>query len=145
MTSQEYERMEKIYNYVYSAPPGSPEREARQAELNMDDRAALWDYYSGLCSGRIKRPEIKNKESKELGGLTMNYQQWKALSKSSAVKNQIAVSKFERQNPMTASEYKKRLEDEKKKRSEIMAIEDTRKRHEEIAKNMQLFERGITL
>ena len=75
----------------------------------------------------------------------MNYQQWKVLSKSSAAKNQIAVSNFERQNPMTAREYKKRLEDEKKKRSEIMAIKDTRKRHEEIAKNMQLFERSIIL
>ncbi len=141
----DYVKMEQIYNRVYSTPPNSPERAARLAELSEEDNAALWDYYSGLCSGRIKRPEIKNKESKELGGLTMNYQQWKALSKSSAVKNQIVVSKFERQNPMTAREYKKRLEDEKKKRSEIMAIKDTRKRHEEIAKNMQLFERSIIL
>ena len=63
----------------------------------------------------------------------MNYQQWKALSKSSVGKNRKAVLSFESQNPIVAREYRKRLEDEKKKRSEIMSIEDTRKRHEEIA------------
>lgn len=65
MTQKEYDRMAKIYNYVYSTPANSPERAARLAELSEKDSAALYDFDMGLMSGRIKRPETKNKESED--------------------------------------------------------------------------------
>ena len=63
------ERMERIYQYVYSTPPRSPERISRLAELSEADSAALFDYDMGCLSGRIKRPTISNKERE---GKTMN-------------------------------------------------------------------------
>lgn len=69
----------------------------------------------------------------------MTYQEWKVATTRSFWRNQGEISNFERQNPMTAREYKKRLENERKKRSEIMAIKDTAERHKKIAENMALF------
>jgi len=138
MTLEEYEHMMEIYNYVYSAPPNTSEREKRFTEISKEDNEKLWDFYSGLCSGRIKKPENTNKE-REVN--TMTYGEWKILSKSNSGAKQRHVIDFERQNPMTAKDYKKRLEEEKKKRSEILAIQDTRARHKAIYENMALFGR----
>ena len=65
MTLAQYDHMKKVCDYVFSAPPNTPEREKRLAEISKEDDEKLWDFYSGLCSGRIKRPETKNKESEE--------------------------------------------------------------------------------
>ena len=62
MNQAEYERMVKIYNYVYSAPPNTKEREKRLAEIGEEDSSELQDFYCGICSGRIKEPEYTNKE-----------------------------------------------------------------------------------
>ena len=37
MDQAEYERMVKIYNYVYSTLPNTPEREKRLAEIGEED------------------------------------------------------------------------------------------------------------
>ena len=71
----------------------------------------------------------------------MTYSEWKALKKSSTGAKQRRVIDFECQNPQTARDYKKRLEEEHKKRSEILSIPDTRKRHKAIYENMALFGR----
>lgn len=70
----------------------------------------------------------------------MTYSEWKALKKSSAGAKQRRIIDFESKNPTTAMDYKKRLEEEKKKRSEILSIPDTRARHKAIYENMALFE-----
>ncbi len=137
MGSEEYKRLYQLYLYVFSTPPDSEEREKRLAEISDEDSEKLWDFYSGLCSGRIK-PENINKESEES---SMTYQQWRAATKSNSWQNRGKLSDFERENPTTAQAYKKRLEAEKKKRSEILAIKDTRARHKAIYENMALFER----
>lgn len=71
----------------------------------------------------------------------MTYADWKVLKKSNVGKKQRRVIDFEYQNPQTARNYKKRLEEEKKKRSEILSIPDTRTRHKAIYENMKLFGR----
>lgn len=138
MTLEEYERMKKVHDYVFSTPPNSPERDRWLAEISKEDNEKLWDFYSGLCSGRIKKPENTNKEC-EVN--TMTYDEWKILSISNSGAKQRHVIDFERQNPMTAKDYKKRLDEEKKKRSEILSIPDTRSRHKAIYENMALFGR----
>ena len=45
----------------------------------------------------------------------MTYSEWKTLKKSNVGKKQRRVIDFEYQNPQTARDYKKRLEEEKKK------------------------------
>ena len=62
MGSEEYKRLYQLYLYVFSTPSDSEEREKRLAEISDEDSEKLWDFYSGLCSGRIK-PENINKES----------------------------------------------------------------------------------
>ena len=138
MNQAEYEHMMKVYSYISSSPPNSPQREKRLAEIGEEDSSKLWDFYVGLCSGRIKKPETINKES-EAGNMT--YQEWKVVATRNFWRNQGEISNFERQNPTMAREYKKRLENERKKRSEIMAIKDTAERHRKIAENMALFGR----
>ena len=71
----------------------------------------------------------------------MTYSEWKILKKSNVGAKQRRVIDFECQNTQTARDYKKQLEEEKKKRSEIMAIQDTMKRHKAISENMALFGR----
>lgn len=136
MNQAEYEHMKKVYDYVFSVPPNSLERERRLAEISKEDNEKLWDFYVGLCSGRIKKPETINKESEERN---MTYQEWKVATTRSFWRNRGEISNFEHQNPMTAREYKRQLEEEKKKRSEILAIKDTTERHKKIAENMALF------
>ncbi len=111
----DYERMVKIYNYVYSTPKNSPEREARLAELSEADSAALYDFDIGLMSGRIKKPENQTKKSEVC---TMNktrkiesYEDFKkALVKSGTY--QMLVE-FKRSNPSLYEYYQQRLEKEK--------------------------------
>ena len=67
MNQTEYERMVKIYNYVYSAPPNTKEREKRLAEIGEEISSKLWDFYCGICSGRIKQPEHTNSEVDTMG------------------------------------------------------------------------------
>ena len=67
MNQAEYERMVKIYNYVYSTLPNTPEREKRLAEIGEEDSSKLWDFYCGICSGRIKEPERTNSEVNTMG------------------------------------------------------------------------------
>lgn len=69
----------------------------------------------------------------------MTYQEWKKANRSSDRSFLNAVFEFELQNPATAWAYKKRLEKEQKKRSEIMAIKDVKVRHKAISENMALF------
>ena len=44
MNQAEYERMVKIYNYVYSTLPNTPEREKRLAEIGEEDSSKLWGF-----------------------------------------------------------------------------------------------------
>ncbi len=59
--------MVKIYNYVYSTFPNTPEREKLLAEIGEEDSSKLWDFYCGICSGRIKEPERTNGEVNTMG------------------------------------------------------------------------------
>ena len=71
----------------------------------------------------------------------MTYQEWKTLNKSSDKRYTGALFDFECNNPIMVQDYKRRLESEKKKRSEIMEIQDTMARHKAISENMALFGR----
>lgn len=70
----------------------------------------------------------------------MTYQEWKALNKSKWQLDIKEVMEFESLRPIDAMEYKKRLAEEKKKRSDIAGIKDRSKRLKAIAENMHLFE-----
>lgn len=65
MTAKEFDHMMEVCNYVFSAPPNSTERDRRLEKISEKDSDKLWDFYSGLCSGRIKRPEEPKKESED--------------------------------------------------------------------------------
>lgn len=52
MNQAEYERMVKIYNYVYSAPPNTKEREKRLAEIGEEISSKLWDFYCGIWTNK---------------------------------------------------------------------------------------------
>ena len=67
MNQAEYERMAKIFNYVYSTPPNTPEREKRLAEIGEENASKLWDFYCGICFGQIKEPEHTNSEVNTMG------------------------------------------------------------------------------
>lgn len=70
----------------------------------------------------------------------MTYKEWKELNKSKWQADIQRVMDFETMYPINAKEYKDRLSQEKKKRSEIMQIKDAKKRREMIAEHMDLFE-----
>lgn len=70
----------------------------------------------------------------------LSYEEYKQLNRIGK-KGSKALFDFEYQNPATARDYKKRLESEKKKRSEIMSIENWKARHKAILENMALFGR----
>lgn len=137
MTLEEYEHMMEVYNYVCSVPPNTPERERRLAEISKEDNEKLWGFYIGLCSGQIKKSETTNKE-REVN--IMTYDEWKILSRSNHWAKKKRVAGFEYENPITTRDYKKRLEEEKKKRSEILSIPDTMTRHKAISENLSLFQ-----
>lgn len=156
MTQTEYERMIKIYNYVYSTLPSTPEREKRLAEIGEENASKLWDFYCGICSGRIKEPES--------AGSVVNVMSEKKIAnygdflKALRCARTDILFEFRRNNPKKYAHYVEQLEsgfghktatirdverlgEEKKKRSEIMAIQDTKERHKAILENMSLFRR----
>lgn len=155
MNQTEHNRMAKIFNYVYSTPPNTPEREKRLAEIGEEDSSKLWDFYCGICSGRIKEPERTNSEVNTMGEKRIaNYEDFLTASRNGRYD---LLYKFKRSNPEAYACYAEqmgaslghkkpkktrdveRLAEEKKKRSEILAIPDTRERHKAIAENMALF------
>lgn len=71
----------------------------------------------------------------------MTYQEYRTAVRRNSCQDRRKILNFESENPMAAQAYKKRLEEEKKKRSEILEIQDTRARHRAIYENMALFER----
>ena len=157
MNQAEYERMVKIYNYVYSTLPNTPEREKRLAEIGEETSGKLWDFYCGICSGRIKQPEHTNSEVDTMGEKKIT--SYEDFIKALRCGENNMLCKFRRNNPERYAYYAeqmgagfgrknpakkqdiKRLEEEKKKRSEILAIPDIRARHKAIAENMALFGR----
>lgn len=157
MNQAEYERMVKIYNYVYSTLPNTPEREKRLAEIGEEDSSKLWDFYCGICSGRIKEPERTNSEVNTMG--EKKIASYEDFIKALRYGENNMLFKFRRNNPERYAYYVeqmgagfgcknssktrdiKRLEEEHKKRSEILAIPDIRARHKAIAENMALFGR----
>lgn len=156
MTQAEYERMIKIYNYVYSTPPNTAEREKRLAEIGEEDSSKLWDFYCGICSGQIKEPESTNSVGNVMSEKKItNYGDFLKALRCTRTN---ALFEFRRNNPKKYAHYVEqlesgfdhkstiirdveRLEEEKKKRSEIMAIQDTKERHKAIFENMSLFRR----
>lgn len=116
MDLAEYEHMEKVYNYVFSVPPGA-ERDKRLAEISERDSDKLWDFYSGLLSGRIKKPEIISEESEES---SMNnekriksYQEFVQAWGKTSHYHQLA--EFHRSFPEVYEAYKQRMEKERLK------------------------------
>lgn len=157
MNQAEYERMVKIYNYVYSAPPNTKEREKRLAEIGEETSSKLWDFYCGICSGRIKQPEHTNSEVDTMGEKKIT--SYEDFIKALRCGESNMLCKFRRNNPERYTYYAEqmgaslghkkpkktqdveRLVEEKKKRSEILAIPNTRERHKAISENMALFGR----
>ena len=157
MNQAEYERMVKIYNYVYSTLPNTPEREKRLAEIGEEDSSKLWDFYCGICSGRIKEPERTNSEVNTMG--EKKIASYEDFIKALRYGENNMLCKFRRNNPERYAYYAeqmeasfgrknpakkqdiKRLAEEQKRRSEIMAIQDTTERHKAISENMALFGR----
>ena len=70
----------------------------------------------------------------------MTYQEWQEASKSTLIPDILAVNNFEKENPILAAEYKKRLAAGQKKRSEIANIKDRAARLRAISENMELFQ-----
>jgi len=114
MDSREYAHMEKVYNYVFSVPPGT-ERDRRLAEIGEEDSNKLWDFYSGLCSGRIKKPETTNKE-REVCTMNdkktiANYEDFKkALVRSGYYR---VLCELKQSNPELYKKYSEKWEAEK--------------------------------
>lgn len=117
----DYYHMKKVYDYVFSSPPNSPERDRRLAEINEKDSDKLWDFYSGLCSGRIKKPEATRKESEEnnmnintgKAKKIENYEDFKkALTKSGYYQTLVELKQ---NNPSLYEYYQQRLEKEKER------------------------------
>ena len=114
MNLTEYEHMEKVYNYVFSVPPGA-ERDKRLAEISKEDNAKLYDFDMGLRSGRIKKPENQSKESEESGmnkeRKIASYEDFKkALTRTGSYKT---LCEFKRNNPETYKRYLEKMEAEK--------------------------------
>lgn len=116
MNLAEYEHMKKVHDYVFSTPPNSPERERRLAEIDKEDDEKLWDFHSGLLSGRIKKPEAINKES-EVNGMNKekkiaSYEDFKkALTRTGSYKT---LCEFKRNNPETYKRYLEKMETERR-------------------------------
>lgn len=134
------ERMERLYNYVFSTKPDSEEREQRLNELSETDREQLLDYWSGCLSGRIKRAE--EREERIMDTTNMSYEEWRRLDKQVQTMSKGASArmlKFEIAHPTTAQRYMQRSLDDERKRNEIMQIKDQAERHKAIAENIKLF------
>lgn len=134
------ERMERLYNYVFSTKPDSEEREQRLNELSETDREQLLDYWSGCLSGRIKRAE--ESEDKDMDTTNMSYEEWKRLNKEVQSRSRGAAAKmmkFEAAHPTTAQIYTQKSLDDAQRRSEIMSIKDQHERWAAIQRNIDIF------
>lgn len=116
MNLVEYKHMERVYNYVFSVPPGA-ERDKRLSEISEDDSARLYDFDMGQLSGRIKKPENQNKKSEES---SMNnekriksYQEFVQAWGKTSHYHQLA--EFHRSFPEVYEAYKQRMEKEQLK------------------------------
>lgn len=116
MDLAEYEHMMEVYSYVYSAAPNTPEREKRLAEIDEKDNEKLWDFYSGLLSGRIKKPEATNIE-REVNGMNekkkqiKSYEDYKkALTRAGSYK---VLCEFKQSNPELYKHYSEKWEAER--------------------------------
>jgi hypothetical protein len=134
-----------------------PEREKRLAEIGEEDSSKLWDFFCGICSGRIKEPERTNGGVNTMGEKTVT--SYEDFIKALRCGENNMLCKFRRNNPERYAYYVeqmgagfgcknssktrdiKGLEEEQEKRSEILAIPDIRARHKAIAENMELFGR----
>lgn len=103
MNQAEYERMVKIYNYVYSTLPNTPEREKRLAEIGEEDSSKLWDFYCGICSGRIKEPERTNSEVNTMG--EKKIASYEDFIKALRYGENNMLCKFRRNNPERYAYY----------------------------------------
>lgn len=118
MNLAEYKHMMEIYTYVFSTPPNSPERTQRLEEIQKnypEEDSKLWDFHSGLLSGRIKKPEAINKES-EVNGMNKekkitNFEDFKKALVRTGTYNMLC--EFKRNNPETYKRYLEKLEAEK--------------------------------
>ena len=97
----------------------------------------------GICSGRIKAPEVAGKE-REMSIVSGRYDLLCEFKRS----NPEAYACYAEQMGASLGHKKpkktrdvERLVEEKKKRSEILAIQDTMERHKAIYENMALFKR----
>lgn len=118
MDLAEFERMKRIHDYVWSTEPNSPERTKRLEEIQKkypEEDSKLWDFHSGLLSGRIKKPETTNKE-REVNGMNKekriaSYEDFKkALTRTGSYKT---LCEFKRNNPETYKRYLEKMEAEK--------------------------------
>lgn len=132
----DYERISKIYHYVYDTPADSPEREKRLSELSDSDSEALYDFTIGLMSGRIKESDISNVQK---GDGNMTYREYRVLKNRGNYLDETKVYGFEKENPELATSYMNRMLQDAEKRSKIMAIKDPDKRCIAIAKNKDIF------
>ena len=115
MTLAEFDHMKKVHDFVFSSPPNSSERERRLAAISKEDDEKLWDFHSGLCSGRIKKPESKTKKSEvcdmEQKKKIENYEDFKkALTRSGYYQTLVELK---RSNLARYELYQQRLEKEK--------------------------------
>lgn len=128
----------------------------RMAKIGEEDSNKLWDFYCGICSGRIKEPECTIKEL-VASNMSQKIEGYEDFFRALRCSNINELFKLRRSNPETYAHYVeqletgfahkntktsrdiKRLMEKKKKRSEIMEIQDTRERHEAILENMALF------
>lgn len=110
----DYDRMGKIYNYVYSAPKNSPERVARLAELSETDRQALYDYDMGLLSGRIKKSEVEPMAAQQ-----RSYEWYKKKMDEADTGNMRIVSKFALDCPELYKQYRERYQQEQDEQRRI--------------------------
>lgn len=111
--------MKKVYDYVFSAPPNSHERDKRLAQISEKDSDKLWDFYSGLCSGRIKRPEEPKKES-EANSMNVHDGKIKKIENFEDYKRALvrtgsyqSLLELKRSDPARYERYQERLEREK--------------------------------
>lgn len=118
MDLAEFERMKRIHDYVWSTEPNSLERTKRLEEIQKnypEEDSKLWDFHSGLLSGRIKKPEAINKES-EVNGMNKekkitNFEDFKKALVRTGTYNMLC--EFKRNHPEMYKHYTEKLEAEK--------------------------------
>lgn len=121
MTAKEFDHMMEVCNYVFSAPPNSTERDRRLEKISEKDSNKLWDFYSGLCSGRIKRQEEPKKESED-SRMNINNGKPKKIENFEDFKKALvrtgtyqSLLELKKNNPDRYKMYQERLEREKER------------------------------